>query len=184
MNAPIASEFLKQWIVSANERDADLLANWNADLGKYTAIIKDETDSVIDKVAERLKLIAYSEHYHTDAILYREEDLVPGAGKGWFRGIKVAFEHEHIYDKRLYQEISHLLILHSGLSVVVTYPPEGERKDSELMHYFHSLIRGSPRYNELDEKENFLLIFGYREPKLEWKGLVYKNAGWKECLPS
>ena len=44
-------------------------------------------------------------------------------------------------------------------------------------------IRGSPRADELDEKENFLLIFGYQEP-FRWKGLIYKNAGWKECPQS
>jgi hypothetical protein len=56
MKTPNASDFLKQWIVSANERAPDLLANWSANLKKYTAIIKDDRGCVIDKVAERLKL--------------------------------------------------------------------------------------------------------------------------------
>jgi hypothetical protein len=45
--------------------------------------------------------------------------------------------------------------------------------------HFHSIIKGSPRANELHENENFLLIFSYCDP-LAWRGLVYKNDWWKE----
>ena len=65
------------------------------------------------------------------------------------------------------------------MSVLVTYPPTDDLKKLEHLEYFHSLIKNSPRTRELDEKGNFLLIFGYRDPFL-WKGLVYKNDNWRE----
>jgi hypothetical protein len=181
MKNPQAHEFLRAWReVTAIRRD-DLLANWSANLTKYTSIIQKDKGCVIDEVAQKLNLKSYNEYYSTDAFLYSEEDLVSDVNPGqkWFRGIKVAFEHEHIYNKRLYEEISHLLILHSELSVLVTYPPPGDFRHLEHLDYFHSIIQGSPRAEELDENENFLLIFGYRDP-LEWKGLVYKNDWWEE----
>jgi len=181
-----AREFLQAWrqITSQLELEKQLLDNWT-NLEKYTALIQEDVDCVIDRVAKKLnsELKCYNEYYCTDAVLFFENDLVPETKTGttWLRGINVTFEHEHIYNKRLYEEISHLLILHSALSVIVTYPPPGDVKNLEHLPYFHSLIKDSRRAKELDEKENFLLIFGYRSP-LQWKGLIFKNDGWKEIV--
>ena len=181
MKNPQAHEFLRAWREVAAHRQVELLANWSDDLPKYTSIILEEKGCVIEKVAEQMGLCCYAEYYHTDAILYTKADLVPERipNQWWFRGIKVGFEHEHIYNNCLYEEISHLLILHSELSVIVTYPPPGNFKNLEYLQYFHTLIKDSPRAEELDAKENFLLIFGYRDP-LVWRGLVYKNDWWEE----
>lgn len=121
-------------------------------------------------------------NYCTDAVLFSEGDLIPERKDGttWLRGIKVAFEHEHIYNKRLYEEISHLLIIHSDLSVLVSYPDSVVLKNLNHLRYFYELIKSSPRAGEFDADEKFLLIFGCRHPSLKWKGLIYKNAGWEE----
>jgi hypothetical protein len=183
MIIPQAHEFLRAWREVAALRQDELVTNWYK-RRKFTGIIKDEKDCIVEKVAEKIGLTSYSEYYHTDTIFYaKETDLVPKIPENqtWVRAIKVAFEHEHSYDNKLYEEISHLLILDSLLSVVVTYPPKGDFKDLPHLPYFHSIIKDSPRANELDENENFLLIFGYPEP-LEWRGLVYKNDCWKEIV--
>jgi hypothetical protein len=181
MKTPQAHEFLRAWRDVAALRENELLANWY-NRTPFTAIVKDERGCMVEKVSETIRLSCYSEYYHTDTIFYdKETDLVPEipANQTWVRAIKVAFEHEHSYNNKLYEEISHLLILDSLLSVCVTYPPEGDFRDLPHLQYFHSIIRGSPRANELDGHENFLLIFGYRDP-LKWRGLVYKNDWWKE----
>ena len=182
MNGISAHRFLQAWKEAASLRETDLLENWSANLGKYTSIVKDDQDCIVKSVANKISLSHYSEYYHTDVIFYDNDDLVPNRklGQTWVRGIKVAFEHEHIYDKSLYEEISHLLILQAGLSVVTTYPGTKDFTKVEHLDYFHDLIKGSPRAKELDEKENFLLIFGFRDP-LEWKGLVFKCDKWQEC---
>jgi hypothetical protein len=106
--------------------------------------------------------------------------LVPESSGGtWLRGVKIAFEHEHSYYKRLYEEIGHLLIVHSELSVLVTYPPLGKHETLKHMGGFHALVKGSPRRAEHNAKENFLMIFGYENP-WGWKGLVYNDDGWKQ----
>jgi hypothetical protein len=183
MKIPQAKEFLGAWREVAALRQVELVANWHK-RKRFTAIVKDERGCIVEKVAEKIGLTSYSEYYHTDTIFYdKAADLVPEIPENqtWVRGIKVAFEHEHSYDNKLYEEISHLLILHSQLSVIVTYPPRGDFRDLPHLQYFHSIIKGSPRANELDGNENFLLIFGYLDP-LEWKGLVYKNDWWKEIV--
>lgn len=170
--------FLQVWSEITARRSQELIAKWDM-RPEYTSIILAGGDCIIGKVAEELGLTYYpNTYYHTDAILYSEANLVPERNENqwWFRGISVAFEHENVYNKRLYEEISHLLILHSELSVVVTYPQRGEAKH---LLYYHSIIQGSPRAKELDKEESFLLILGYCGP-LEWKGLIYKNEGWKE----
>jgi hypothetical protein len=181
MTNPQAQDFLRAWREVVDPRQDELVANWHK-RKIFTAIVKDEKDCIVDKVAEKLGLRCYPEYYHTDTIFYdKAADLVPGIPENqtWVRGIKVAFEHEHSYDYRLYEEISHLLILHSQLSVVVTYPPPANFRDLEHLNYFHELIRDSPRGKELSENENFLLIFGYCDP-WAWKGLLFKNDWWEE----
>ncbi|MBC8883343.1 hypothetical protein H9X57_07600 [Flavobacterium piscinae] len=69
-------------------------------------------------------------YYSLDAILYKEEFLVPNIKTNtfWFREIEVAFEHENNFNKNLFQEVSHLLITNSHLKVLVTYPNQNEKK--------------------------------------------------------
>lgn len=184
MKSPTAHKFLCAWREVASFRQDELVANWYK-RKRFTAIVKEEEDCIVEKMADKIGLTCYAEYYHTDAIFYdKGTDLVPGipGNQTWVRGIKAAFEHEHSYDNKIYEEISHLLILASLLSVVVTYPPKGDFRDLPHLPCFHSIIKGSPRADELDAKESFLLIFGYLDP-LEWRGLVYKNDWWKEIQP-
>src|SRR5579862_6477736 len=163
MKNPTAHEFLQAWREVTALRQNELLENWHK-RRKYTSLIQGEEGCIVEEVGRKLdKLDCYSEYYHTDTIFYAEADLVPerAGNQTWFRGIRVAFEHEHSYDKNLYEEISHLLILHSKLSVLVTYPPGRHYMDAPNLEYFRSIIKGSPRGDELDANENFLLILGY-----------------------
>jgi hypothetical protein len=180
MKNPTAIEFFCQWKKVAAFRLDELLTNWSK-RKKFTSIVKDEEECIVEKIAENLGLRCYSEYYHTDTIFFDDDDLVPekADGQTWVRGLKIAFEHEHSYDNKLYEEISHLLILHAPLSVVVTYPPPGGFAELPHLQYFHKIIDGSPRAKELDANESFLLIFGYPEPA-HWRGLIYKSEGWKE----
>jgi hypothetical protein len=102
---------------------------------------------------------------------------VPESRKGqfWFRSLEVAFEHENSFNRDVYQEIAHLLILRARLSVLVTYP---NTFDEKLMGYFHSFIEPCPHASELDANESFLMILGWSDP-LRWDGYAFKKDGWK-----
>jgi hypothetical protein len=176
----LAFGFFQAWIEAAAARKEELIENWHQ-RRSYTSIIqKEPKTSIVDKVAGTLNLRCFTEYYSTDVIFYSNGHEVPGRkpDSTWVRGIEIAFEHEHSYDKNLYQEISHLLILHSKLSVLVTYPASDDLKKIEHLDYFHGLIKDSPK-KDVAEQENFLMIFGYKDP-FKWRGLVYKDEGWKE----
>ena len=179
---PITSDaFLAAWKTVASSRAAEIENLWDA-LREYTSMIFHGDRALIADVAAELHLLCYPHtYYHTDAILYTDEDIVPRTEeKGhWFRSFKVAFEHEHKWNDDLYQEISHLLVLRSQLSVIVTYPPD---RDTDRLNYFHQIISTSPCANELHANRNFLLILGYRKPQ-HWEGLVYQRDNWEPLSP-
>lgn len=174
----LSKEFLLAWGDAASKRSEALQKNWH-NYKKYTSIILNTENCLLDDVAIKMKLYSYPRNYYSvDGILYTEKDIVPEKKENeyWFRSISVAFEHEHVFDKDLFKEIAHLLILRSELSVIVTYPPRGVQP---LMEYFHSIINDCSHAGELDLKRNFLFIFGYTDP-LEWEGLVYTKTGWQK----
>ncbi len=157
---------LEAWRIAAARRESELLAEWR-DNRRYTSIILNNSGCLLDEVAHELRLAAYPRNYYSvDGLLYTEQDKVPGSPESqfWFRTISVAFEHENSFDRDLYQEIAHLLILQAQLSVIVTYSTS---YDEKLMKYFHSIIQPCPHAAELHASENFLMILGQRDP-LKW----------------
>ena len=147
----LPKEFLGKWIEAASKHSTALVENWEK-LGTYTSIILNNDDCILTEVANSMSLRSYPRNYYSvDGILYTDHDLVPKRKENeyWFRSISVAFEHEHNFNHNLYQEIAHLLILRSELSVIVTYP-EGD--ESPLMTYFHDIIKNCSHSKELSEK--------------------------------
>ncbi len=169
--------FLHAWRETAIKKESAILDAWE-NYGEYTRVILDDADCLFTDLAQKLNLLVYPKDYYSmDGVLYTEKDLVPESPKNqtWLRSITVAFEHENTFNKNVYQEIAHLLILRAELSVLVTYPPSD---DNNLMDYFHRIISECPHASEIDKKENFLMIFGYRDP-LRWSGYVYKTDRWR-----
>jgi hypothetical protein len=177
MEKVTAQLFYQAWLDTVTDRRDSLLTIWRK-AREFTSCIKGSEDCVINEVAKRLSLLCYPyDYYSIDAILYKVEDLTPGIkpNTNWFRDIRVAFEHENNFRGGLFQEVSHLLITNCDLRVLVTYPNEDTEKE---LHYLHEIISGNRQSQEISEKENFLLIFGY-ETDFTWEGLVFKQDKWK-----
>jgi hypothetical protein len=125
-----AQEFLKHWVDVCTERNGTLLKDFsNSPL--HTAHVLTEKNSVIEAIAERMKLKCYCGYYSIDAILFKDpDDRVPDAPPGTtcIRRIRIAFEHENYFNSGLFQEVSHLLITDCDLRVLVSYP----NRDDEL----------------------------------------------------
>lgn len=173
-----SAKFFREWVVAANAKESELIEFWS-NQKKYTELILGDgsPEAMTKAVGKALGLEVYSRNYYsTDAIFYRNEGLVPGAkiGQTWFRDIAIAFEHENYFNDKLYEEVSHLLIVNCELRVLVAYPYGDVDK---VMTHLHEIIRGSKLANHLSDNCNFLIIFGYRNP-FKWHGLVYRNEGW------
>jgi hypothetical protein len=171
-------DFLDAWRTAASKRSDQILSAW-WDRKPYTSVILNNQDCLLVDVARELGLLAYPRNYYSvDGLLYSEQDLVPGRPENrfWLRSMSVAFEHENEFNRNLYQEIAHLLILRAQLSVVVTYWPGYHE---ENMSYFHSIIKTCPHAPELHDNESFLMILGRCDP-LEWDGYVYKKDRWRQ----
>lgn len=172
-----AAGFFEAWMTETAKTADSLAAEWD-NLKPYTELILSD-DGIIGSVARALGLECYSANYYsTDAILYRPEDLMPGRdlNQFWFRGLEVAFEHEHKYNRKLYQEVGHLLILAPVLRVLVSYPPRG---DDRHLDYLHTIIAESRYAEEIHRQKSFLFIRGYVDP-LKWSGLIFTQHGWEE----
>jgi hypothetical protein len=176
-------EFYNAWINSVNKRKDDLLKVWRIN-PKLTKAIKDWDNSVVSDIAQELNLLIYPQDYYSiDTIFYKKEDKTPGIPdyNYWFRNIRVAFEHENVFNKVL-EEVSHLTITNCDLRVLVTYPPDDLSNESvrKRMMYLHEIIAGNRQSDEISENESFLIIFGF-ENGFEWQGYIYKNneEKWK-----
>jgi hypothetical protein len=178
-----SNEFYKAWLKTVDEpaRLETLKSIWSNNK-EFTNQIINNDNSVIIEVANRLLLNCYESNYYSlDAVLYKNEDRVPGINENtyWFREIQIAFEHENYYNKNLYQEVGHLLITRSNLRVLVSYP---QNEKEPVSNYLHEIISGCSIANEISDNESFLFILGYHyEGKVEWEGWVYKNSNekWK-----
>jgi hypothetical protein len=170
--------FYGTWLDTVYKRKDELLKDWRNPKA-YTHLIKGMDGAIVDDLAQKLDLLCYEkDNYSLDVTFYDENDLTPGIAKGtyWFRQISIAFEHENFFNSGLFQEVSHLLILNTGLKVLVTYP-NGET--TAEMNYLHGIISGVHNSEQLSNEESFLLVFGY-ENNYEWEGFVFKKEGWKE----
>lgn len=173
-----SKQFYSAWHRVVLNRKEEMLKVWK-DKTPYTNYIRNNSDSVIRAVATELGLLCYpNDYYSIDSLLYKLEDLTPGRKDNsfWFRSIRVAFEHENEFNKKLYEEISHLLITNCELRVLVTYP---NKDDYSLdLKRLHEIVRGSRISKTISDEESLLLIFGF-ENGFAWEGYVYKEEGWK-----
>jgi hypothetical protein len=171
-----ATSFFQAWTSTVKSRKDHMLGIWRQ-AKPFTAYVKGNEESIMHEVSTKLGLMSYNEYYSLDTVLYEAEDLVPGRPEGsyWLRDIRVAVEHENYFTSGLYKEISHLLITHCDLRVLITYPDQ--EKVAELK-YLHNVISGNRSAAQFSQNESILLIFGY-ESDFKWEGLVYKSDGWK-----
>lgn len=177
-----AAQFLDLWTEVCTTQHAILYRDW-PHAPAFTANIFTGPTSVIEVVAARLALRDYCGYYSIDAILFAEQDLVPGipAGQTWVRRIRIAFEHENFFTSGLFQELSHLLITDSDLRVLVSYPGNVDELNSELQ-YLHSIVAGSDRAGDIGAAHSLLFIVGWRDKTkgtIEWWGYVYEQPAWR-----
>jgi hypothetical protein len=169
-------DFYNSWVETVNNRKEELLKIWsNSKL--FTKYIKGDDNCIIDEVANKLGLLSYpNDYYSIDAVLYKQEDKVPGTNPNnfWFRDLRVAFEHENNFNSGLYKEVSHLLIANCDLRVLVTYPNSGIDKELKVLH---NIISGNRNSKLISNEKNFLIILGY-ENGFKWEGYFYTEEKW------
>jgi len=180
-----AVSFFELWVDACIQRYEVLHRDWS-NCSAFTSHVFSQ-NSIIEAIGKALGFRCYCGYYSIDAILFTEDDLVPGrpAGTTWVRRIRIAFEHENDFDSGLFQEVSHLLITDCDLRVVVSYPGNREELDSQL-EYLHSIIAGTDRSDRIAEDRAFLFIAGWRDIEkhtIEWWGYVYDHTAWRR-LPS
>jgi hypothetical protein len=181
---PVASSFFQAWLQVTQSRKDDLLQKWDHKT-PYTSYILYDKPALIDDVAGKLGLLAYTQvhhgYYELDAVLYRQEDriLESPTEETCLRRIRVAFEHENDFNRELYKEVGRLLIMHCDLRVLVTYP--GNKKDwQNTLLSLHSLIRETDLSQFISDQDAFLIILGWRSDDglLSWQAFVYKTQEW------
>lgn len=183
MNTQVqAAKFFEYWVGFCRQHRDILIRDWSSPPA-FTAHVLDGTDSIIKAIAKELKMRCYFEYYSTDAVLYNENDLVPGIPEGttWLRRIRIAFEHENYFNSGLYQEVSHLLITDCDLRVLVSYPND-EDELNEQLEYLHRIIAESDRSVQIAETGAFLFIADWSDVKkgeIDWRGYVYEHTSWK-----
>ena len=183
MNPPTnAAQFLDLWTEVCTTQHATLYSDW-PHAPAFTADIFTGPTSVIETIAARLGLRAYCGYYSIDAILFSEQDLVPGSpvGQTWVRRIRIAFEHENFFTSGLFQELGHLLITDCDFRVFVSYPGNTNDLDAELQ-YLHSIVAGSDRAEDIAAARSLLFIVGWRDTTkgtIEWWGYVYEQPAWR-----
>lgn len=175
-------DFLQAWVETVENNKCILLKDWR-NPKTFTNLIKSNDECILKQVADKLNLKCYPhDYYFLDSVLYDEDDLVPDIPENnyWFRQVKVAFEHENVFNSGLYKELSHLLLTNSDLKVLVTYPSHEVHEEQTLkeMNYLHKIIKGSSIQSDLSNNESFLLIFG-SETGFVWEAFVYKEEDWK-----
>jgi hypothetical protein len=168
--------FFRAWLEAVRNRKAILSKDWRHPR-RFTPHVKGNDASILNEIAEKLNLLCYDcDYYFLDAVLYKQEDLVPRLPQGtyWLRNIRVAFEHENYVNSGLYKEVSHLLITNCDLRVLVTYPSDDVKG---LLDYLGEIIHGNRQSKTISDDKSFLIIFG-SETDFVWDGYVYKQDGW------
>lgn len=178
-----ATDFYNAWIKAVYEHEDEFRKNWQDKIW-FTPFILNENYGILSKIADTLDLDFYSRNYYSlDGVLYHPVDQVKDTVNKEFNltDIRVAFEHENVFNKRLYTEVAHLLITNCDLRVLVTYPDceLGYEPTDKVMNYLLEVIAGSRRGAQISDDESFLIIFGY-ENNFDWEGYVYKTEGWKK----
>lgn len=176
-------DFFSAWLNAVNDHRAELKEIWRK-RSSFTNFIKGDNNTILKQVSVALGISCYPKDYYSmDAVFYSEADRVPETPENsyWFHDIQIAFEHENEFNRNLYQEIAHLLILNTKLRVLVTYPDGGldYTPTTEIMEYLHRIISTNQQSTAISENENLLVIFGY-EADMVWEGYVYKKNEWKQ----
>jgi len=177
----LAANFLKHWVNACDQRRQTILRDWS-NVPQFTAHVFSEKNPIIKAVAKAMKLKYYCSYYAIDAVLFKEEDRVPDAPSGttWLRRIRIAFEHENYFKSGLFQEVSHLLITHCDLLVLVSYPDSDDDLKYQL-EYLYRIIAGTDRANQISEASSFLFIIGSRDAQAaQWCGYAYGHNNWQK----
>src|SRR5690606_10428665 len=155
--------FLKAWTSECNRQGSELRATWTS-RQSLTARMLSESDSVVRKVAARLELESVLEYYHTDTVLYLPGDRVAVApvGQTWLHRIRVAVEHEAIFGSKLFEEVSHLMLLDADLRVLITYSPQRDSTLKRHLDILHSVVAASDRQHLFAIEASLLVIVGWR----------------------
>ena len=172
------SDFFKCWKEVCIENDKMLMETYD-DYKEWTNSILGKDNCIIVQVAKKFEQEIYCEYYSLDAVMHGSDDFVtqnPNENeprKDYFlKRISVAFEHENDY-KTAYKEISHLLTTMAELKVLVTYIDK--EKADELADKLAAMTKG------VDNSE-ILVIIGFKNTKIEWKGYIIENDGKKAIV--
>jgi len=128
------------------------------------------------------------EYYHTDAVLFSEgEDKVSVAPKEqtWLHRVRVALEHEIAFGGKLFEEVSHLMLIDADLRVLITYSPERDSTLKRHMDILHSVVAASDKQHIISDERSLLTIVGWRnfaEDRIYWRPYIYDSSGW-QTLP-
>jgi len=172
-----ASNFFNLWKEILLTRKKLALKYWRHPT-EFTSFVMSGENCVISEIASRLGLYYYANYYSIDAIFYADEDRTLGVVQNItsVQNIKIAFEHENVWDWKLYNEVAHLLITHSDLKVLVSYPNDNYET---VFNYLSDIIKQNRHSKAISDNENFLLILG-SEADFEWSGYIYKFGKWRQ----
>lgn len=178
--------FYQAWLDAIVNNQERIKQHWNS-RKDYTQLVIHDHASLIIQVADKLGLACYNaDYYNLDSVLYHEKHrLDKKMYKGYYLPhICVAFEHENDFFSGLFQEVTHLLITKSQLSVLVSYPYCFEAKCvNDILDDLYQIISRTPDSDEISKKESFLLILGHNSKQgtpNSWKGLIFTEEKWQE----
>jgi len=172
-----AVNFFRIWKLICETKTSKLLALWDR-RKEYTSEVFDSDDAIVLQLEKHLQLKAQNNHYSIDTIFYDQildrVHCVP-IEQAWVHDIRIAFEHEHVFQTGLFQEVSHLLITRADLRVLVSYPNNEDELRTELIN-LGKIISDS----DLGKSDpNFLLITGQRDnlkTQINWSAFSYQNG--------
>ena len=175
--------FLEAWASECLVQGESLRATWSSS-PSLTARMLTESGSIVRRVAARLTLQSYMEYYHTDAVFFSESDRVLVAPKDqtWLHRIRVALEHEITFGSKLFEEVSHLMLVDADLRVLITYSPERVSTLKRHMDVLHSVVAASDKQHLFSCEGSLLAIVGWRnfvEDRVYWRPDVYESSGWQ-----
>ena len=178
------THFRHLWETVCKALDSDLRAVWRNPT-ELTSLVIHRPDSLCRRIASALSLEFVAEYYHTDGLFYEKSHLVQNAdaGQTWVSRARIAFEHENQPGRKLYEELSHLVLLDCDLRVLVTYSPEYDATLDRYLANLHQLVSASDRAPAFASQESILVIFGWwdpRKPTLTWRPYIYLLDRWDQ----
>lgn len=179
MKVITAKEFYSAWIKSTKSQEKTMLKKWRNN-SEFTKLIKGTDNSIVSNVAKEINLDVYEQDYYSiDSVFYVQEDLLekPFRGKYWFKRLRIAFEHENTFNRGIFEEIVHLLILKCDLRVLVIYPDD---TPWDQLKEIKEIIQSVDQNHEILNNQAFLVICGYYN-NFEWQGFAYNGKDeWEQ----